>query len=249
MAICPFARFDKIGNWGAGRYTGPETWKIIHHKTQGSSYPRSTYLNGGGIPHFTVGRYDIWQHFDTDVASRALTNLAGGVETNNSWAIQIEAIGYSGIEDIEVAKNVAHLCRWIESVHGVKNVWPAGRPACALYDEHGTPRSPGTTPCDTWTWLTESGHYSHSQVPENRDGHWDPAYTDNEFHTVWRLDVLEPEDIEKIAQRTCELVWAHQIPLIEDDLQTTKQHAASSALSWTHQEGKIMRIRGIKVIP
>lgn len=178
MPRCPFAIWDPIEKPDGGFWSNPLVMnppsKIIHHKTQGSSYPRTTYVNGGSIPHFTVSYDKIWQHFDTLAASRALYNATGGVSPNSDGTIQIEAIGFSGEEDLTVAQNVASLCEWIEQTHGIPNVWPMGRP----------PQAGALNPAPDDVWLNQPGHYAHSQAPENIHAHWDPAYTDGEWETV-----------------------------------------------------------------
>lgn len=189
MPRCPFAIWDPIEKPDGGFWTNPlkmETpSKIIHHKTQGSNYPRTTYVNGGSIPHFTVSHDKVWQHFDTLSTSRALWNASGGVSPNSDGTIQIEAIGFSGEEDLVVASNVAALCEWIESTHGIPHVWPMGRP----------PQGGAVDPAPFDVWLAQPGHYSHSQAPENIKAHWDPAYTDGEWEAVNKRRIKPPEVI------------------------------------------------------
>jgi len=176
MAKCPFAIWDPITPWYTRVGTLRSHTKIIEHKTQGSNYPRSTYVAGGGVPHFTVTRDRIYQHFDTRVWSRALRNLAGGVQTNLAGAIQYEAVGFSGQTDLAVARNCRRLADWIERTHKIPHVWPGGRP----------PTHPGQLDhVSTHTWNTAKGHYAHSQVPENN--HWDPAWTDQEWAVISSL--------------------------------------------------------------
>lgn len=171
MARCPFAVWDPI-NGGLGAYSGGP-FKIVHHTTEGSSYAgaRSAFQQNRSDPHFTVDTSTIFQHIDTSETARSLRNAAGGVQTNRDSAIQIELVGFAGrAKDPAALANVARLCRWIESVHGVPQRWPNGLP------RHSTNgRDPGGHNRNSQTWDTQGGHFGHSQVPENT--HWDPAYT------------------------------------------------------------------------
>jgi hypothetical protein len=187
VAKFPYAEWDPIERPdGSGLWMNPnknaKPNKIIHHRTQGSSYPRTTYVKGGGVPHFTVGRDKIWQHYDTEDAARALFNMAGTpFSPNTDGTIQIEAIGWSGSEDLQVARNVAILCVWLEWHHGIPNVWPMGRP----------PMGGAINPAPASVWFNQPGHYSHSQAPDNRDKHWDPAYTDTEWAIIYAREGIQ----------------------------------------------------------
>lgn len=178
MARCPFATWDPI-NGGLGGFNG-EPFKIIHHTTEGNSYSaaRATFQSDRSDPHFTVDASSIHQHIDTTETARALKNPPGGVETNRSSAIQIELVGFAGRpKDPAALANVAKLCRWIESTHGVPQRWPNGLPR---FSTNG--RDPGGHNRDGRNWVAEGGHYGHSQVPEN--DHWDPGYTPAEVAAV-----------------------------------------------------------------
>lgn len=171
MATCPFAVWDPVsgdlGNYNAGPY------KIVHHTTEGPTYAsaRATYQAGQTDPHFTIDATTIYQHIDTTRVARALRNDAGGVETNRASAVQIELVGYAGqAKNAQALANVARLCRWIEQTHGIPQAWPNGHPR-----EPAGGQDPGGHNRSSESWTSQSGHYGHSQVPENT--HWDPAYT------------------------------------------------------------------------
>lgn len=170
MARCPFAEQRPITG-SSGSYTG-KPFKIVHHTTEGSSAAGAfaAYAQKRCDPHFTVDAATVFQHVDTDVAARALRNAPGGVQTNRDGAIQIEVVGFAGkSKNARTLGNVARLCRWIEQTHGVPRVWPSGPPKT-----HRDGRDPGGHNRDAAAWDGQSGHYGHSQVPENT--HWDPAY-------------------------------------------------------------------------
>ena len=77
-----------------GSWTGGPA-KIVVHTTETTGWPG--YQGGATCPHFTVrwtGKaLEVRQHVSLGHASRALKNLAGGVQTNRDSAIQVEVIG------------------------------------------------------------------------------------------------------------------------------------------------------------
>jgi hypothetical protein len=170
MAKCPFAEQRPI-NGGCGNYTGGK-FKIVHHTTEGSNATGAfdAFKLHKSDPHFTVDALKVYQHIDTDSAARALKHPPE-VETNRERAIQIEVVGFAGgAKNPLTLKNVARLCRWIETTHAVDRTWPAGLPK--------PPRlggDPGGHNRDRAIWTSKSGHFGHSHVPGNV--HWDPAYS------------------------------------------------------------------------
>jgi hypothetical protein len=178
MSRCPFATFDEISGPAGPLAGGP--FKVVHHTTEGSTYAgaRSAYQAHKSDPHFTVAGDDILQHIDTELAARALKNRPGGVETNRDSAVQIEIVGFAGRpKDAATLRSVARLCRWLEAEHGIPQRWPNGRPQASTNGH-----DPGGHNRNAMAWDTESGHYGHSQVPEN--DHWDPGYTAAELAIV-----------------------------------------------------------------
>lgn len=170
MAICPFAEQHPISGT-SGSYTGG-VFKIVHHTTEGGSAEGAfdAFKSNRSDPHFTVDASKIYQHIDTDTAARSLRNASGGVETNRDRAIQIEVVGFAGKPKSKAAlKNLARLCRWLEDVHHIPAVWPAGPPKPA---KNG--KDPGGHQRSISKW-GKGGHFGHCHVPENT--HWDPAYT------------------------------------------------------------------------
>lgn len=170
MARCSFAEWKPISGPSGGFVGGP--FKIVHHTTEGSSAKGAfnAFATNRSDPHFTVDEAKIYQHIDTSEAARALRNAAGGVQTNRDSALQIELVGFAGARKKHVAlKNLARLLRWLEKEHGIPPTWPNGRPKT-----HVNGRDPGGHNRNAANWDTQSGHYGHSNVPENT--HWDPAY-------------------------------------------------------------------------
>jgi len=184
MARCPFAIWTPISG-GAGSYRGDGPFRIVHHTTEGSSATgafRYFQMNRSD-PHFTVDSTSIYQHVDTADAARSLWNAVEGVETNHEMAIQIEVVAFAGKpKNIDTLRNVAKLCRWLESKHNIPQVWPNGLPRAGASDPGGHNR-------DAMVWATKGGHYGHSQVPENT--HWDPAYTKNEIDIIMAVPFMQ----------------------------------------------------------
>lgn len=112
------------------------------------------------------------QILPASVAGRGLKNVTGGVQTNRegSVCIQVEVIAYAADPFTRhlTTQGLADLHRLVgfARAHGVADVWPNGAPPVAGHD--------GLRSADTW--ISRSGHYGHSQVPEN--DHTDPGAID-----------------------------------------------------------------------
>ena len=184
----PFAKQHPVVRNGktlnGGKFTGGP-FKIVHHTTEGATIEGAlaTYPVTGAFPHFTVDDKQILQHLDTSRSSTALKNLPKGVETNKDGAIQIEVVGFAAKPKKRATlKNIAKLCRWIEENHQVATEWPNGFPKSPNIPANQHNR-------DADTWNTRSGHYGHSQVPENT--HVDPGYTEEEIAVIMDHRPLE----------------------------------------------------------
>ncbi|WP_205917873.1 DNA/RNA non-specific endonuclease [Rhizobium ruizarguesonis] len=191
MARYPGAEWLPISG-SSGSFTGGPS-KIVHHTTEGSSAGGAfaAFRANRSDPHFTVDETKVFQHIDTNVAARALRNPAGGVQTNRDSAIQIEVVGFAHRPKSKATlRNLARLCRWIETTHAVPRVWPNGRPKPA---KNG--KDPGGHNRNAHTWDTKGGHYGHSNVPENT--HWDPAYTDDEVDFLMQFS--SDESLEALS--------------------------------------------------
>lgn len=144
---------------------------------------------GGRMPRFdSVARYlrgvdfcphlmwDPWggrimQFYPATTSARAVRNRAGGVETNRqgSVCLQIETwfspgavvngVKYATVADTPCV-NLERIMGWARG-WGVPDVWPGGWPRWS-----GNSR-------DSSRWVSQAGHYGHSQVPEN--DHDDPG--------------------------------------------------------------------------
>ena len=165
---CPLAKLERIPGWrmGGGNFTDTAHPKVVWHTTQGyDAGLRNTYRASGGIPHFTIwtdGR--ISQHYSTAMASRALKNKAGYVQTNRDGVIQIEIVGFSG-NDVSSEQLIAiqALTDWLTQ-GGISPTYPMGRLSKPYRRATGD------------EWDNGIGHFAHGMVPENN--HTDPDMTD-----------------------------------------------------------------------
>jgi hypothetical protein len=140
----------------------------------------AAYFGGGGAgnaPHILAdpftGRFT--QFIPADRSARALVNATGGVQTNRhgTACLQIEWLFfpycrvdgkvYAELKDAP-GKGLPEIMAWLRS-WGVPDVWPMGTPD---WSGHRDPA----------VWQERSGHYGHSQVPEN--DHTDPG-------PIWNL--------------------------------------------------------------
>lgn len=189
MARYGAAVWDPITQWPTAPYWldgNANDWKVVWHVTVGSNYPRSTYVQTGGVPHFTFDRDGtVYQHYDTNHYSRALLNLSGGVQTNLDQAIQIEIVALP-VQPLTVAQRVAieRFVNWLHTVHpSIQRRWIGRRPPARSY---ALANSAGWRLSNS-AWDDGNGHCGHSDVPENT--HWDPAWTQEDWE--WFVEFLE----------------------------------------------------------
>ena len=167
-AIYPAADYRPVPGWETtGVLTDTENLKLVWHKTQGSSDPYEWYKQSGGVPHLTLQRDGtLDQHYFFSHFSRALKNLAGGIETNRE-CIQVEVVGWVGTEATDAQlETIVALIQWCNGTLGIPTVWPLGRPRGAA--DHGPHRDS--------VFDHTAGQYGHSQVGEQ--DHTDPCWTD-----------------------------------------------------------------------
>jgi hypothetical protein len=162
---------------------------LCWHSTEGTSLP--SYDGGSMAPNFTAkpdfaAKRLVWyQHFDFDVSSRALRNLAGGVETNTLNTGQVEIVGTcdpgthtkwvnAGVQHLYMAelpdwaiRDLAAFARWANANHGVP--LSSGLTFKAYPSSYGanSVRMTGAQ------WNNFTGHCGHQHVPEN--DHGDPG--------------------------------------------------------------------------
>jgi len=175
--------------WYQTRYGGDsmESNVIGWHTTEGTSLP--SYAGGAEAPNFTAKpdfaakRLTWYQHFDFDTSSRALVNLAGGVQTNTLNVCQVEivgtcdpsthekwrAAGYAHLYTPELPdwaiRDLAAFAKWAHDNHGV--------PLTSDVTFKSYPGSYGTNNgvrMSAAKWTSFTGHCGHQHVPENLHG-------------------------------------------------------------------------------
>jgi len=124
---------------------------LVIHTTEGTSLP--TYGGGASapnitfVPDFQAKKLKAYQHYRTDISSRALVNKLGGVATNTNNVTQAEFVGTcdpttskrwqaAGVEHIFwpqapdwALREMAEYVAWVHEEHGVPLVVPAKWPA------------------------------------------------------------------------------------------------------------------------
>ncbi|WP_275462053.1 N-acetylmuramoyl-L-alanine amidase [Streptomyces noursei] len=178
-----------LGHWYQSSFSGNamETNVIVWHSTEGTSLP--TYSGGAvapnltAVPNWSKKRIDWYQHFGFDTSSRALVNLAGGVETNTLNVCQVEVVGTCDPATHKRWGSTAHLympelpdwavrdlsafARWAHDQHGVPLTSSVAFKAYpGSYGSNGVRMSASA-------WTGYRGHCGHQHVPEN--DHGDPG--------------------------------------------------------------------------
>lgn len=152
-------------------------YRVVLHTVEGMTFNPSTKLYYGhrNPPHFTLdyleagGTAQMWQHYPTTVAARALENRPGGVQTNRQNAIQIEIVWTAAtINDLPgvMWDALAGWLKWCRDVHGVAMYCP----------EFGGEEQYGLGNVYEFSfdeWAQFDGVCGHQHVPEN--AHWDPG--------------------------------------------------------------------------
>jgi hypothetical protein len=175
--------------WYQTQYGGDsmESNVVCWHTTEGTSLP--SYAGGAEAPNFTAkpdfaAKRLVWyQHFDFDTSSRALVNLAGGVETNTLNVCQVEIVGTSDPTTHEkwrtagyahlftpelpdwAIRDLAAFAKWAHDNHGV--------PLASDVTFKAYPGSYGTSNgvrMSAAKWQSFTGHCGHQHVPENLHG-------------------------------------------------------------------------------
>ncbi|MEV7137012.1 peptidoglycan-binding protein [Streptomyces tauricus] len=166
---------------------------VVLHTTEGSSLPGygggSSAPNLTAVPDLAAKKLKWYQHFDIETSSRALVNLAGGVETNTMNVCQVELVGtcdpkthakwksagrahvYWPDAPDWALREVARFLAWMHEEHGVPLSGPKAWPAYpSSYANGGGQRMSGAK------WTAFKGVCGHMHVPENVHG--DPGALD-----------------------------------------------------------------------
>lgn len=168
--------YQPIVGKAGGTFTHGAPKRLVLHSTEGSSVAGAVaaYKAKGVPPQFTVDpktRARV-QHISEDKAGYALKNLAGGVQTNNQGAIQVEVVGFAAkmqdMSDLDVVWMGTEVVRPLAAATGFKLEAPAFV---------GADQSPANAKAkqrfSAAAWNAFNGVCGHQHVPEN--DHWDPG--------------------------------------------------------------------------
>jgi hypothetical protein len=206
---------------------------VVLHTTEGTSLP--SYGGGGAAPSltarpdFAAQRLVWYQHFDVDVSSRALRNLAGGVETNTLNVCQVELVGTcdpvthqrwqsSGQQHIYwpeapdwALRDLARFLAWMHEQHGVPLTGPSAWPAYPSSYGASAARLSGSS------WSAFTGVCGHMHVPEN--DHGDPGAID--FDQLIALAKGTPTPAPEDDMPTAQEIAAEVVKLVPRAVWTT----------------------------
>ena len=208
-------------NLAAANLWGPrqDAAKGVLHTTEsrGGFQPGGTYFGHTYYPHFTVSRGDVWQHIPIDRAARALRNLAGGVETNNAGAVQIE-IDWNAADApnilVVTMDALRDLMRWIEQHSSIPR-------SCGVeFHQYPPPERLGR---ESWrlsgpAWVAYRGWLGHQHVPEN--SHGDPGDIDIDY----LLDAGTPPEDDPMTDAQMAELKAYISAEVQAQAQQVKLH-------------------------
>lgn len=185
---------------------------LVIHTTEGTSLP--TY--GGGatapnitfVPDFARKRLVGYQHYRTDISSRALVNKLGGVATNTNNVTQAEFVGTCDPETSRrwqaagrqhifwpqapdwALREMAEYVAWLNEYHGIPLVAPAKWPAYPTSYANG-----GGQRMTFEQWNKFHGVCGHMHPPENFHG--DPGSLDIIKVLRYAREILALDDDEE----------------------------------------------------
>lgn len=188
---------NTTAQYWAGKFVGStmNTNCACLHTTEGFTWP--SYGGGASAPHMTIlpnikaRTISLRQHFPAGKSSRALVNLAGGVETNTLNVFQIEFIGtcdsryrerwgnkVAGVDYIYwpdapdwLLEAIAPVFQWLDAEwDGFKIVDATPRGWVRYPDSYGVGAKQRMTARE---WANAYGIFGHQHVPEN--AHGDPG--------------------------------------------------------------------------
>lgn len=180
-----------------GRVIDPNCGVI--HSTEGTNLPGygggATAPNYTAVPNFKAKRLDWFAHFPDERSSRALRNLAGGVETNTANVLQVELVGTCDprtrdnwvkagrVQDRDfifwprapkwALDDIADFIAWCNVKHGIPIVGPGKGRVWRAYPASYGAQSNRLTHA---RWRKFTGWCGHQHVPENTHG--DPGAFD-----------------------------------------------------------------------
>ena len=185
-----YAKANRTAQWFSNKFSSASFRPNcgVLHTTEGYGWPG--YSGGAMAPNYTVmpnfvtKRLDWRAHFEDEESSRALVNLAGGVDTNTANAIQVELVGtcdpkYAtswGTKKANVhyiywpaapewaLKSLAEFIVDMNKRHGIKIASPA------VWTPYPQSYGPGGQRFTFAQWKAFYGWCGHQHVPENTHG-------------------------------------------------------------------------------
>lgn len=215
---------------GGGSYLGGP-FRGVLHRTEGSTIEGAlaVYRKVDVAPHLTVDlrRRRIVQHTPFTQASRALQNLAGGVETNRRSTIQIEIVGFSADSGKDSLDDIAWFGREvigpISRAFGIQLTAPTFYgPGCGWVLASTTARQRMSFA----TWNAFNGWCSHQHVPEQ--SHWDAG----EFKIAAAFAAANPQEDDLTPEQAQQLADIHKALIDEDSVGSKVADAGGRRMSW-----------------
>ncbi len=165
----PGAQVVNRASMGLSLTTGPAV--AVWHTTETPKGSAGAVARGDNMARWPA--HLVWDPYTGELFQLLPANLAGrALVTHNrdgKAVIQIESVGYAQDAPLSTSpmKGLPAILAWLDS-WGVPRSWPAGAPL-------PYPQSYGAGNGQRGHWGA-SGHYGHSQVPEN--DHGDPGMVD-----------------------------------------------------------------------
>lgn len=190
---------------------------LVLHTTEGVGWP--SYDGGAkapnitALPIFALRKLELRGHFPLGMSSRALRNLAGGVQTNQraGGVVQLELIGTSS-RTVEQAWKLAGRRRNVDYIY-----WPEApdwalqglaRIVAELHAQWELPLLAANFAGDRLganAWQSFDGICGHMHVPEN--DHSDPGAIDGQRIITLAKALLTGDDDMATPQEIATAVW------------------------------------------
>jgi hypothetical protein len=234
--VSNYSKADTTTQWfqddwpGAVMNLTQQTAVLVLHTTEGTSW--DTYDGGAKAPTYTARpnlklcRLDWRAHFPDERSSRALVNLAGGVETNTLNAIQVELVGTcdpakaktwnglkAGVDYIYwpeapmwALNDLGAFIADLHTRHGLRLQAPTFQAYPGSFGARGVTNTVRMT-FDQWRKFT--GVCGHQHVPENVHG--DPGAIDIDPVLAHARQLVKPQRTTSVNTGTWNLQHGHPV--------------------------------------
>ena len=159
-----------------GTYSKDVLFRLVLHTTEGTSIAGAVaaYTKHGSWPHLTIDarKREVVQHYQFQIAARALKRPRGTVATNGASAIQVEIVGYAKDSPNWPAEDVV----WLGKTLGpIFDAFRIGRYSPNFVGPEAGTIATVTAPqrMSPADWLAFNGVAGHQHIPSN--DHWDPG--------------------------------------------------------------------------